>query len=290
MTRFSRATAVLAPAVLSLSMLTAGVVAGAAPDESVARLIDISGTGEALARMSASTIAEFESAVGAHRVPGGLDVADMQALTTLLGDLYGTTRLRAGVVQRVAAALPVDDTSSLLDFYESAFGRRIVRAGLEHDLHADPAGFQRFLVELEHDPDRDARLAFGQRVESLLETGTWATALAIETEVAIVAGLSVHHRESIPEGPEAYRTRLRAEREPLTGQLRQMMTLFHAWCFEDFDTDSLDLAYEHIATPAALAFYGATIGGMTDSIVQGAETLGEELGRRLADAVVHQDL
>ena len=236
--------------------------------------------------LSAQMIAEAEAQVASGSVePTFADAVRREAPRSFTAEAF-----RHSVTEAFGDALDAADGAEVLAFYRTPLGKRLVGEGLSHDLEDGGVAFMRFVMALEQDPEKEARRANAKAMEAALDAGRWAADVAVDTQLALVAGLAfsvpVHERERVNEVLAA----IEAQRARQVETMRDFMVDYLAFSHENFSLAELDALLAFQRTPAAQRFGDATLVGFGSGIRAASLAFGDRLGMALTLAEASDEI
>ncbi len=247
-------------------------------DTSLDKLLDVSGLMAQMSEISGMILTGIEQS---NRQGSEVPDAIMGHLYRAVDDAFAAEKILAAVRQELQKTMTESQVQSLLTWYDSEIGKRIVQAEVDASSPAAYLEMNRIGQSLFEDQQR---VIIAQSIAQLAKSTDMVMDLQTNTAVAVYAAVAMAINPGEQVDLEAFRQQMSSREELMRDNVEQFVVLSLLYSYRDIDLASMNEYLQFLGSERSSAFIDSVntglSSGMNQAIANMAKLLYEGLSKQ----------
>jgi hypothetical protein len=240
-------------------------------DDSVARLLRLSGLTKQVAEMPGMVSAGFDQA---RQKSNSLPDAQFKEVRRSIEGAFVIDEFLKAIGKELKSSLSEVDVKQLLAWYESAPGRAVTKA--EEDA-STPAAYQEMLKDAEVLLADDQRMKVARKIDSLVGSTEMVMQLQKNAGIAVYTSVVTVLFPEETLDLEGFKSELAAQEPQMRANIEQLALLSLVYSYKGVDTASMDKYLTFLENPTTKRFNTSVMKGMNFAFNQSIDKMAKAL-------------
>lgn len=255
---------------LLFAMVTGSALAKEITDNSLDRLLTLSGVAKQTAQMPADIQTGFSQALKKDSAnhQSQMSAADYEVFRKYLADSFQPSLILKSIEQETRGAVSEEDAQAMFAWYESEDGKKVTEA---EETALDAASYQDMASSAKTLLANTARMQLVKDMNKLLQQTD--TMIAVEENMTVTMYMAIAGSTGAELNEQSFRSEIAASLEKNRPNIEQSLALISLYLYRNIDLTTLQKYLSFLETPGARRFNDAIEAGLSKGLNQAASTM-----------------
>ncbi len=253
------------------STVLAGTITGNITENSLDKLMVLSGLNKQVAEYHGMVWAGFEQA--RQQAPGISD-AELVEIRKSIEDAFQPSKILSTISIEIKNNISESKANDLLAWYESNLGKKITKA--EEDA-STPVAYQEMIRDAQLLLADEKRVKLVKKIDNLLNATDMTMQLQENTAIAIFTAISTAMNPGQPVNVNAFKAQLSAQEQQMRANAEQLVIVSYVYTYKDIEITSIEKYIQFLERSNTRKFNDSIIIGMKYALNQSINEMANSL-------------
>lgn len=221
---------------------------GEVPDDSVRKLLDLSGLTMQINQFPGLIKTGLEQA---HQQGAAIPDAEFAAMLKSADESILPSEILEGIRISIKNSISEAQAKDVLAWYESDLGKQITAA---EENASTPDAYQEMMQKAQSLLSDTERVAFAKRLDTLMSSTDMTMSIQEFSGLAVFSAIMTAMQPGVPLNVDPFKAQMAATRSQTRAAVEQMVVVSFVYSYQAIDLESLKKYEDFLSTPSATKF------------------------------------